>query len=225
MREHPDVDGQNLLGFSGSLTAQTQFLYQRFLNRKLGTTSGQLMSVLERKRYVREWLQIIHECLYDGATTDEAALRAHPYLWSLLPLIKKSVMTINYNFDDTIERMLYAYNIQAGGDRIDKGFETVWEPSTQFRRANGVLYHPNGYLPLNRGEGGSEQIVFMEQEMADQLIDVGSGHYSCLLNHLSKYTLLFLGLSLNDATLKHCCECRAHESRSFSLSHTLVSIS
>ncbi len=36
-------------------------------------------------------------------------------------------MTINYNFDDTVERMLYLHNHEPGvltGD--DKGFEVIW---------------------------------------------------------------------------------------------------
>jgi hypothetical protein len=43
----------------------------------------------------------------------------------------------------------------------------------------------------------------MEQEFADQLIDVADGHYASLLNHFSKQTVIFMGLSVNDASLKH----------------------
>ena len=82
-----------------------------------------------------------------------------------MPLIKKSAMTINYNFDDTVERTLYLHNQERNSGSDDKGFEVIWQPSSQFRRNNGVIYHPNGFLPLQTIDGLSEQIVFMEQRV------------------------------------------------------------
>ena len=35
------------------------------------------------------------------------------------------------------------------------------------------------------------------------MVDIGAGHYVSLLNHLSKHTIIFLGLSLNDTNVKH----------------------
>ena len=68
---------------------------------------------------------------------------------------------------------------------------------------NGIIYHPNGFLPYNLIEGASDNIVFSEDSFADQLIASMSGHYSTLLHHLSKNTCLLIGLSLDDSTLKH----------------------
>jgi hypothetical protein len=45
--------------------------------------------------------------------------------------------------------------------------------------------------------------VFAEDAFADQLIASMSGHYSSLLHHLFKHTCLFIGISLDDSTLKH----------------------
>ncbi|WKB56041.1 SIR2 family protein [Eleftheria terrae] len=201
--EHEAIKGTALLEVSESFTAQTQFLYQRYLQSpQAAPLPGE--DDVERERRVRiGWLDLVHECLYRDTKTSDEDLKGHPYLWALVPLIKASAMTINYNFDDTVERMLYLFNNEQNGKRDDKGFEVIWSPSSQFRRNRGVLYHPNGFLPLEKIDGFSENIVFMEQEFADQLADIGAGHYSALLSHLAKHTIIFLGLSLSDANLKH----------------------
>jgi len=201
--EHPDIKGEGLLSMSESLTSKSQFLFHMYKQNlaRTGHTTGD--EIVDSRQAALGWMQIVHTNLYSNAVVSEAELELHPYLWDLIPLIKQASMTVNYNFDDTIERMLYIYNNKTGESTDDKGFEVVWQPSTQFRRQRGVIYHPNGFLPHHTSDGFSEQIVFMEQEFADQLIDVGAGHYSCLLNHISKNTILFLGLSLGDTTLKH----------------------
>jgi len=201
--EHEDIQGVSLLEISESLTSQSQFLFQKY--KQSLEIKGEITGdeVIDNRRATVGWLDIIHKCLYSGAVVDDAEIKSHPYLWNLIPLIKQSTMTVNYNFDDTVERMLYLYNEETSGEIDDKGFEVVWQSSTQFRRNRGVIYHPNGFLPFRKTDGLSDHIIFMEREFADQLIDVGGGHFACLLNHLSKQTLLFLGLSLNDTTLKH----------------------
>lgn len=201
--EHPQVQGTELLKVSESLTAQSQFLYQRFLQFFPDYKRDSEDDVVRNRRVGMAWLHIVHECLYREANVSDQDLKDHPYLYALVPLIKESAMTINYNFDDSVERTLYLYNKENNGGADDKGFEVVWQPSSQFRRNSGVIYHPNGFLPLQTIDGFSEQLVFMEQEFADQLVDVSAGHYASLLNHFSKNTIIFLGLSLSDANLKH----------------------
>ena len=202
--QHKAINGTSLLAFSQSQTSQSQFLFQKYRQSLKESGMDTADEAADHRRAVMGWIDIVHSCLYDGAEVTDAKIKGHPYLWDLIPLIKKSPLTVNYNFDDTIERMIYLYNEEVlGGVEEEKGFDVVWQPSIQFRRQNGIIYHPNGFLPYHKTDGFSEQIIFMEQEFADQLIDVGAGHYACLLNHLSKQTLLFLGLSLNDGTLKH----------------------
>lgn len=196
------VNGVELLQASESLTAQSQFLYQKYL-QSLPPSERDDDDVIQARRVQTGWLKLVHKCLYAAARTSDEDLRCHPYMWDLVPLIKKSAMTINYNFDDTVERMLYLHNHDCGVQTDDKGFEVIWQPTAQFRRNQGVIYHPNGFLPLQTIDGLSDQVVFMEQEFADQLVDVGTGHYVSLLNHLAKHTIMFVGLSMSDANLKH----------------------
>ncbi|ANB74919.1 hypothetical protein AYM40_20935 [Paraburkholderia phytofirmans OLGA172] len=201
---HPDVDGKHLTETSEGLAIQAQLLYQRFRENKVEAARAAGENIADAKRMAAsQWLHIVHQCLYRKATVDDKGLKDHPYLWDLLPLVKKSAMTINYNFDDSVERLLYLFNAEnnVGGD--DRGFEVVWKPSVQFRRQKGVIYHPNGFLPHRLSDGFSDDIVFMEQEFADQLIDVADGHYASLLNHFSKQTVVFMGLSVSDSSLKH----------------------
>lgn len=196
------VNGVELLQASESLTAQSQFLYQKYL-QSMPAAGQDDDDVIQARRVQTGWLKLVHKCLYATAKTSDEDLRLHPYLWDLVPLIKKSAMTINYNFDDTVERMLYLHNHERRVPADDKGFEVIWQPTAQFRRNHGVIYHPNGFLPLQTIDGLSDQVVFMEQEFADQLVDVGAGHYVSLLNHLAKHTIVFVGLSMSDANLKH----------------------
>ena len=201
--ERPEIKGEGLLSMSESLTSKSQFLFHKYRQNLVreGHTTGD--EIIDSRQAALGWLQIVHACLYRDAIVGETEMEAHPYLWALIPLIKQAAMTVNYNFDDTVERMIYIYNTKIGESSDDRGFEIVWQPSAQFRRHKGVIYHPNGFLPHRTSDGFSEEIIFMEQEFADQLIDIGAGHYSCLLNHMSKNTILFLGLSMGDTTLKH----------------------
>lgn len=205
--DHPAVMGRGLIKSTDNLPSQVQYLFHKFLNDSIKNIGNEHDPEIARRIAITNWVGIVHSCLYKNAIVNDTEMKNHPYLLSLIPLIKSATMTVNYNFDDSIERMIYLFNEeQSAGSDIsfdDKGFEVVWQPSTQFRRPHGVIYHPNGFLPLEKTDGTSEHLIFMDQEFSDQLIDVGSGHYACLLNHLSKNTLVFLGLSLNDTTLRH----------------------
>jgi hypothetical protein len=108
--EHAEIQGTRLLEVSQSLTSQAQFLFQKYKQslEARGDMSGD--DVVDHRRATFGWLEIVHECLYKEARVDDSQLKSHPYLWDLLPLVKQSAMTVNYNFDDSIERMLYLFN-------------------------------------------------------------------------------------------------------------------
>lgn len=138
--EHREINGQGLLTMSESLTSQSQFLFHKYRQNlaRDGLTSGD--EIIDWRQAALGWMHIVHECLYQTAIVDDETLQSHPYVWDLIPLIKQAAMTVNYNFDDTIERMLYIYNDKNPGESPnDRGFEVVWQPSTQFRRQRGVI--------------------------------------------------------------------------------------
>ena len=183
-----------------SLTFRTQALIQH-LQRISCSESQQIDAAVERIAK-HKWISIVHRCLYEGTSTDQE-LRGHSYLGSFLGLIKESPLTINYNFDDCIERMLATEFSAEQLKYNEKIYETVWDPSTQYQRSKGVIYHPNGFLPKRLIDGYSNDIVFAEGEFADQLIHSMQGHYSTLISHLTRYTSLLIGLSIEDPTLRH----------------------
>lgn len=185
---------------SFNVALRTQSLIQ-YLQRCEAALNGALDVAAERVVRHR-WITIVHRCLYENSKSDPEMLE-HPYLEPFLSVIKESPLTINYNFDDCIERMLAASFASEQSTRHERIYETVWDPSTQYQRSKGVIYHPNGFLPKNLIDGYSDNIVFAEGEFADQLIQSMHGHYSTLVSHLSRYTSLLVGLSLDDPTLKH----------------------
>lgn len=202
--EHPDVNGACLNGSSGSQSSKTQMLFQHF--RKLRNDARKAAFIdfdpenetyAEDRKTARAWREIVKDCLYKNVLEYET----HPYLKEFLPVIRKAPLTVNYNFDDALEHLMAATSKGAGAD--SKGYEVIWEPMTQFRSEGSVIYHPNGFLPKDARRGGSQSLVFSEDTFADQLIDAQRGHYSTLLSHFFRYTGLLIGLSLEDATLKH----------------------
>ena len=149
------------------------------------------------------WRNIIHKELWRDFKDASLVKDFHPYIEPYINIIKRSSLTINYNFDDILQTLINERRTQ---DEIDEGkklYETVYDARFQFHLNAGIIYHPNGYLPKKLIEGASDNLVFSEDSFADQLIASMSGHYSTLLHHLSKNTCFFVGLSLDDSTLKH----------------------
>jgi broad-specificity NMP kinase len=110
-------------------------------------------------------------------------------------------MTVTYNFDDFIEQCFLESRRE--GESTRRGFESVTNPWSQFRRTEAVIYHANGVLPQNPLETPSDRFVFSEASFAEQLMGIFAGDQTALLNHFSKNTCLLIGLSLEDETLRN----------------------
>jgi len=191
-------DEQKSLG-SGRLSnvSKAQILYHYFRQKSDPPFPIQGSAAIT-ERYLRgEWHKIIRKHLYESYNSKN--LQRHPYIRSFLPIIRKSHLTVTYNFDDCIEKLL----LETNSDKDNRGYETVWDTRLQFKRNDTIIYHPNGFLPSNPAERASDELVFLEDTFADQLINMMAGHYSTLLHHMSKTTCLLLGLSLEDSGLKH----------------------
>lgn len=200
----PEVQGGHLIAASGtsSETARTQMLLQHFRTKRLDQL-GVAASARVLRKIHGEWRRIVQAALYDSVPRDASSLaKAHPYLSSLIPVIAKSPMTVTYNFDDMVERLLHLEQGPREGE-YGRRFETIWDAALQSRRDVSVIYHPNGYLPSNLLEHPSEHLVFSEDTFADQLIESMAGHHAPLLHHLARTTCCFIGLSLQDGTLRH----------------------
>jgi hypothetical protein len=111
-------------------------------------------------------------------------------------------MTVNYNFDDTLEMLLLSS--RAPHEALStRGYEVVYRPNTQHQKEAGVIYHPNGFLPSTFEDGASPEVIFADDSFQDQLIRAASGQYVQLSNFIFKNTCLLIGLSLEDTTLQH----------------------
>ncbi len=187
-----------------SLASISQILFNEFRRRAIerGSLEPPLNFVTEQ-RIKTEWLKIIHSALYRDVDVNNrsAAIDLHPYLKSFLEIIKDSPLTVNYNFDDTLEKMLLHARV---GDEVNstRGYEITDKPDAQFQNNEGVIYHPNGYLPALFGDGSSSQVVFADDSFQDQLISAAAGKHLNLSNHLFRNTCLLIGLSLDDVTLQ-----------------------
>lgn len=194
-----------ILNRSNNYTSRAQQLFQSYHSAqyKEASPDDHKHHLLDMK--IRAgWRKIVRDCLYkDVPKGIEELLTRDRYLHPFIKIIKDSPLTITYNFDDTLEKMLA--NARTPEERIrGRGYTTVWSGNVQLQSKKAVIYHPNGYLPSDLPRNRpSENFVFLEDSFADQLIDSMSGHYTSLVTHLSQTTCLFVGSSLDDPTLKH----------------------
>lgn len=202
-----EIKGSHLLEMdapSDSLSYKTEMIYQHYKRRKLREIEENPEIDIRAFEFdvAGRWIEVLRRHLYKGVNGKfEEQIKKHPYFRKLIPIIKKSQMTVTYNFDDYIERALALVRNEKEQED-SKGYEIVTTPWTQFRRENAVIYHPNGIVPYEKMEVPSDRIIFSESTFADQLLGQSSGENSGILSHLSKNTCLFIGLSLEDETLR-----------------------
>lgn len=204
--KHKDVNALDLLeNTKKSNTSLSQLLFYRFKEnqKKLAENRNKIDTYRFETEVKANWLKIVHSVLYNDVPEDLDALKKKDkYLQHYIEVIKKSKVTVNYNFDDTIEQLVRDSLTETEKDKT-RGYKTSWSANMKLYPKSNVIYHPNGFLPRKITEYPSPDVVFLEDSFEDQLIDSMSGHYSFLLNHLAQNTCLLLGLSLNDPTLKN----------------------
>jgi hypothetical protein len=191
-----------------SLASITHMLFSYYRDvfiaskRASGEWNGSL-SFLQEQLIRSEWLRLIHQKLYEGTspTSCRDRLSKHPYLSGFLKIIQQSPMTVNYNFDDSLERLLH-YNRDEAEKQKERGYEITVRPNAQFQRDSRVIYHPNGFLPSIFEDGASPEVVFSDDSFQDELINAASGRYIHLSNFIQRNTCLLIGTSLEDTTLQ-----------------------
>lgn len=200
------INGENIFSGEaprGALSYKTEMLYQHFKKKELnGNNTGNYNDRKLEYQVAGKWIDIVREHLYKNSPDDivKAAI-THPYLMKLLPIIKKSPLTVTYNFDDYIEQTI-THTRSEEERKESKGYETITNPWIQFKRKKSIIYHPNGVVPSVHMEAPTDRIVFSEASFADQLIGQSTGDNAGLLNHLSKNTCMLIGLSLEDESLR-----------------------
>ncbi|MDP9651283.1 SIR2 family protein [Paraburkholderia caledonica] len=202
--KHPSVRGEALAKRTQNSTsiAQQFFMSYRSNWERLAVNRAKPPKMAEMELRAG-WRKVVHECLYkDIPKSIDTLLKRDKYLEAFVPLIQRSPLTVTYNFDDTLQRLLQRHGQLAKTN--ERGFRTCWSGNVQLQsRSGGVIYHPNGFLPFSLRERPSDHLVFSEDSFADQLIDSMAGQYGSLSTHFSQTTCLLVGLSLSDPTLKH----------------------
>lgn len=193
------VQGKTIFESDILLPAKTQALYEAFRDKYLKEHKDDEKKNLYIEDTIRkEWISLIHDELYK--TYKENEPHNHEYWNDLINLVKDCPITVTYNFDDLIECSIRALKNKNVGER---SCESVCHPLFQHGKGKPIIYHPNGYLPQNLEEDYCSQFVFEEKSFQNQLLDSIMGHYTELKYIFTKYTLLLIGTSIDDQTLRY----------------------
>ncbi len=206
----PNVNGKEIINFNiknkTNNASLSQLLFYKFKENEEKQKPKDIDELAFNKfenEIKAKWLTIIHDQLYNTVPKSIEDLKCKDkYLQNFIDIIKKSNVTINYNFDDTIERLIRD-SLSEPEKNKKRGYRSTWSANMKLYPESCTIYHPNGFLPQNITDSPSPDIVFLEDSFADQLIDSIYGSYSFLVNHLAQNTCLLLGLSLEDQTLRH----------------------
>ena len=198
---HKDVDGSKLSGWERASPSRKAELLRHHFNKRMRL---KLNRDLDEREAISElsglWLRIIRDVLYRGLKSEHELEDRHPYLRHYLDIILGCGITVNYNFDSCIEMMLS--NRQKRLGMYTRPFEVAYGDFLATGVQAALVYHPNGYLPKNVLEGCSSEIVFSEHEFNQQMADILPVGGGFLTQHFAEKTFLFLGLSLEDDSLK-----------------------
>ncbi len=173
---------------------QTEVLFQKFQAEFIKSLSA-LTPTEQQNTVIAAWLKICQKYLYKTPPINMSdELRKHPYMDALIPLVQRSALTVNFNFDDYLEQALALRKRQV--DKNNRGFEAVTDPWPQFRRTDCVIYHPHGYVPAGLMEKSVDRFVFSEASYSKQYVGARGHDSSFLLAHFARSTCLLIGCSL-----------------------------
>lgn len=186
------ADGKTFQGMSSPY--QTEILYQKFRTAFIKKVAH-LSPAEQQNTATAEWLTICQKYLYKAPSIDVAVeLPKHPYMEALIPLVQNSALTVNFNFDDYLERALALRKRNV--DKGNRGFEVVTDPWPQFRRQDCVIYHLHGYVPERLMEKTVDRFVFSEASYSKQYVGARGHDTNFLLAHFARNTCLLVGCSL-----------------------------
>ncbi|MEO8488990.1 SIR2 family protein [Pseudomonas sp.] len=194
----PAVDAKEVVegaAFKGMAAPyQTEILYQKFRAACFEKLAG-LSPAEQQNTATAEWLTICQKYLYKTPPINiSEELPQHPYMEALIPLVQNSALTVNFNFDDYLERALAERKREK--DKGNRGFEVVTDPWPQFRRQDCVIYHLHGYVPAGLMEKTVDRFVFSEASYSKQYVGARGHDSSFLLSHFARNTCLLIGCSL-----------------------------
>ncbi|HEY1720745.1 MAG TPA: SIR2 family protein [Magnetospirillaceae bacterium] len=148
------------------------------------------------------WGKAIHEAIYQQVPQDIAAVvKGHPYLAELRDLTRKVPLVINFNFDDILADAI-GHEIKADPAH-GNALSVTWQPPLTDRQQLTTIYHVNGVLPRVSLKKRSPQLIFTEDSFADARARSPGVSAEYLFLRFVQNTMLLLGHSLSDSSLKN----------------------
>lgn len=146
------------------------------------------------------WAEAIHNAIYRDVGDIETILQAHPYLRKLSGLMFSIPFSINFNFDDILSQALAS---EASRRPITSSFSAEWRYPIVERSEHVLVYHVNGFLPQISLKKRSPQLIFTESSFSDAIHRDQSACSELLFLRFIQNTMLMIGCSLADASLKN----------------------
>lgn len=147
------------------------------------------------------WAEAIHQALYKNVGSEiEETIKKHPYLEELQRLVRKVPFVINFNFDDILAQTV-GYCKKRDKDHVSYSVE--WRPPLADRKKHTTIYHVNGLLPQVALKKRSPNLIFTEDSFADAIARAPGVSAEYLFMRFVQNTMLILGHSLSDSSLKN----------------------
>ena len=150
------------------------------------------------------WGDTIHKAIYRDVPTEiNDVLRTHPYLAQLRDVARRVALIVNFNFDDLLAHAI-GEQIKEGTPGIEGGnaLSITWQPPLTDRPNMTTVYHVNGILPRIDLKKRSPQLIFTEDSFADARARSPGVNAEYLLLRFMQNTMLLIGHSLADTSLK-----------------------
>lgn len=182
-------------------TLVAQFIYNRFqANLKSNLPpydlDPRMVSIAVRNKWYRE----IHTAIYKDVCSIEDIISSHPYMLELAHLVYQSPFCLTLNFDDILDRVTLLIR---GFHQHRQSPNVIWRPPVVDRANAGVIYHVNGFLPMNIGAKGSENIVLTEDSFASLLASPSPIETEYMMARVTSNTMLVIGASFDDPSLRN----------------------
>lgn len=176
-----------------------QIIYHRF-DRTCVTEAG-ASPELRQAQVKFGWGDTIHKAIYRDVANDIGqTLATHPYLTELRDLARRVALVINFNFDDLLAHSI-SEEIKEGKE--GNALSVTWQPPLTDRPGLTTVYHVNGILPRVDLKKRSPELIFTEDSFAAARARSPGVNAEYLFLRFVQNTMLLIGLSLADSSLKN----------------------
>ena len=147
------------------------------------------------------WGDTIHKAIYRDVADDiNQTLATHPYLAELRDVARRVALVINFNFDDLLA---HAISEEIKDGKEGNALSVTWQPPLTDRPGLTTVYHVNGILPRVDLKKRSPELIFTEDSFAAARARSPSINAEYLFLRFVQNTMLLIGLSLADSSLKN----------------------